>query len=78
MRQVTSDTECEWCSSPATATVHAQWSLVDFDEAYACDDHIRQARIRFWNRLVDGQRPVDLWATHWDVGMVPRAVSDSP
>ena len=60
--------ECEWCSSPAAAEVCAQWTLFDFDEAYACDTHVPYAENRFRRRLVDGQPPVDLWVTWWDVG----------
>lgn len=55
--------ECEWCTRLASAVVHAQWSLFDWDDAEVCEDHRAAATTRFWNRRVDGKQPVDVWAT---------------
>lgn len=55
--------ECEWCPRLAVVTVHAQWTLFDFDDALACNEHREAATRRFWNRTVDGQKPVDVWST---------------
>ncbi len=59
-------TECSWCSKPATVIIHAQWSLFDFDDEPACDEHQQAAVSMFWNRLVDGQRPMDFWQDSLD------------
>ena len=69
---------CAYCDRLATTTVHAQWSIFDFDEREACDEHVRIARIHFWNRLVDGARPVDLWVTRWYADKYGVTVFDSP
>jgi hypothetical protein len=70
--------ECEWCSSPASCLVHAQWTLFDWDDAYACDVHASHAQNRFWRRLVDNQPPVDVWVTWWEPGAHYVPVVDSP
>lgn len=73
-----SELECSWCNSPATCTVHAQWTVFDWDDEYACGEHVWIARRRFENRLVDGQRVVDVWVTYWNVGLVHVPAVDSP
>jgi hypothetical protein len=58
---------CSWkeCGAAAAGTVHAQWSVVDFDDYPACDGHIHLVAGVLWRRLVDGREPVDVWIERW-------------
>ena len=58
--------ECRWCAEPAIATVHAQWTIFDFDDQVACQEHVRHAQAMFSRRWVDGSPPVGVWVTYWE------------
>lgn len=55
--------ECEWCTRLASHGVHAWWGMFDWDDAECCEAHVEVAVRRFWNRLVDGKKPIDVWST---------------
>lgn len=59
---------CSWsdCAAPATAEVHGQWTIFDFDEWPACDAHWLDVQQAIWRRTVDDQLPVDVWTSWWD------------
>jgi len=70
--------ECGWCTAPAVGTVHAQWTIFDFDDAVACEEHMLAAQSMFWRRWVDNFPPADVWITFWDVDNHVHALEDSP
>lgn len=59
---------CEWdqCDQPASCTVHAQWTYVDFVNYEACDDHSDEMMRILERRMVDGQACMDAWITWYE------------
>jgi hypothetical protein len=53
--------ECEWCTRRATYLVKAHWTILDFDDALACDMHVAAAYRHFRRRLVDGAEVAELY-----------------
>lgn len=53
--------ECEWCEQTADGSVFAQWSIVDFDEYYACRKHIADGVKRAMYTKVDGATVLELY-----------------
>jgi hypothetical protein len=60
--------ECVSCTRPATCVVHVQWSLFDFDQVEACDEHMGGVISVFSRTKVDGQLPADLWTSQIRLG----------
>jgi hypothetical protein len=58
---------CEmWgCQQKAVATVHAQWTVVDFLAYESCNDHLIDMVEELNERIVDGQ-PAAVWWTRYD------------
>lgn len=60
-------TMCEWenCLHQAQCGVNAQWSLADFVEYFACDEHAFDMLTGLLKRRVNGELPVDSWINVW-------------
>lgn len=61
---------CEWdeCQLVADCEVHAQWTIADFVSYAACANHCLDVRDVLAKRLVDGERPLELWIGWYDTG----------
>jgi hypothetical protein len=59
--------EMEGCVYPAVCSVNAQWSIFDFLNYAMCELHEREATWTIGRKLIDGQRPQEVWTRWWHV-----------
>lgn len=54
---------CEWrgCAANGVNLVRAQWSIVDWLDAYVCSAHELEMMRWMHTRTVDGQYPLDVY-----------------
>jgi hypothetical protein len=70
--------ECAYCDRPAIATVHAQWTLFDWNDRETCREHVAVAENQFWRRFIDNMPPIDVWLTVWGTDELSQTLGDSP
>lgn len=70
--------EMEDCIAPATATVHAQWSILDYVQYESCEWHVGDMRKSLRRRTVDGLPIADLWVDWWQIDQEPLFPPPTP
>jgi hypothetical protein len=51
------------CRELATATVHVQWTVVDWDNFPSCAEHLEYVFSRMARKTVDGLLPAEMWTS---------------